>query len=140
MNGFFSLVVAAVIAGLASQSWAAEILAQRSLRVGTILAAGDLHAEKESDRTHLEAMIGMEVRKAVFAGREISAYHIGPPTLVRRNEPVVMLYRRGALGLRAEGRALSAGGVGDTIEVMNLDTRITVRAIVTGQRRVEVRR
>lgn len=35
-------------------------------------------------------------------------------------------YRLGALEIRAEGRALSRGGVGDEIRVMNLSSRTTV--------------
>lgn len=118
----------------------ADIIAQRSLRVGAIVASGDLVATEARDQERVTALVGMEVRKGIFAGRAVSPYHFGPPTLVKRNSPVVMHYRRGSLGLRTEGRALASGSVGEVVEVMNLDTRITVRAVITGKNRVEVRR
>ncbi|MEO1493825.1 MAG: flagellar basal body P-ring formation chaperone FlgA [Pseudomonadota bacterium] len=125
---------------LAAPALGADIVAQRSLRVGAIVAPGDLAATDEKDKAFAEEMVGMEVRKGIFAGRAVTRYHFGPPTLVKRNAPVVMYFSRGALGLRTEGRALASGGAGDVVEVMNLDTRITVRAVITGQNRVEVRR
>lgn len=129
-----------LITAVAAPVFGADIIAQRSLRVGTIVASGDLVATEAKDEEQVAALVGMEVRKGVFAGRAVSAYHFGPPTLVRRNTHVVMHYRRGALGLRTEGRALASGSVGDIVEVMNLDTRNTVRAVITGKSRVEVRR
>ena len=85
-------------------------------------------------------MIGLEVRRAVYAGHPVAPADLGPPTLVRRNEIVVMTYSVGGVSLRTEGRALAAGGSGELVEVMNLASRRTVRAVVTGTRSVEVRR
>ncbi len=137
------IVRIAVIAFFLPQTisaWAGEIVAQRSLRVGTIIGPGDLVATDTARQDEIESLIGMEVRKGVFAGRAVSDYNFGPPTLVKRNDPVIMHYQNGTLGLRTEGRALASGGVGDIVEVMNFDSRITVRAVITGRNRVEVRR
>ena len=136
-----SFLVAALASGsLPGFANAAEILANRTLRVGDILAPGDISASVPSDEDRVSDWIGMEVRRAVYAGHKVLAGHLGPPTLVHRNDIVSMTFRSGALGLRAEGRALGAGGQGERIEVMNLDSRLVVRALVTGVRQVEVRR
>ena len=110
-----------------------KVIATRTLRVGSILAETDL-SRPSSD------LVGMEVRRAVYAGHSIGPEDVGPPTLVRRNEIVRMHFAAGRIDLRTEGRALGAGGAGETIEVMNLSSRQTVRARVVGTRRVEVRR
>lgn len=112
---------------------AEPVYANRTLRVGSILNPDDLSRPAE-------ALIGLEVRRAVYAGHPVTSSDLGPPTLVRRNEVVTMTYRAGGIALRAEGRALGAGGAGELVEVMNLASRRTIRAVVTGIRTVEVRR
>jgi len=130
MRPLIGLVIMAFAMSAFSAAHTAEIIAKRSLRVGMIVEPGDLAATENHLDDHVSAFVGLEVRKAVFAGRAVGPVNFGPPTLVRR----------GSLGLRTEGRALSAGGIGDRVEVMNLDTRITVRATIVGEGRVEVRR
>ena len=120
---------------------AAEYVATRTLKVGSILKPGDLRTnDKSPDAAQADEMVGLEVRRAIYAGRSISPSDLGPPTLVRRNDIVVMTYRSGALKMRTEGRALDRGGVGEVIDVMTLSSRQTVRARVLGAGRVEVRR
>ncbi len=125
---------------LALPAQAADVLARRTLRVGTILATSDLAGEGQEAEARMAGMHGLEVRRAIYAGHPVSRADLGPPTLVRRNEIVVMTFRAGALGLRTEGRSMGAAGAGEVVEVMNLSSRQTVRAIVTGRRVVEVRR
>ena len=124
----------------AAHSPAADLVANRTLRAGTILAPGDLVIRGDGDAAQLETLVGQEVRRAVYAGHVILPGDLGPPTLVRRNDVVTMIFRSGALGLRTEGRALGNGGLGERVEIMNLDSRMVVRAMVTGARQVEVRR
>ena len=133
-------ILVTVWIGIAGPAFSEGIFAKRTLRVGTILTAGDLQVRNGGDPIVLDQMLGQEVRHAVYAGHRITAAHIGPPTLVHRNEVVAMTYRTGALGIRTEGRALTRGGAGEVVDVMNLASRQTVRAVVIGPRQVEVRR
>ena len=118
---------------------AGEIVASRTLRIGTILVADDLRTSGDASDV-METMIGLEVRRAIYAGREIAPRDLGPPTLIRRNDIVTMTYRAGNLGLRTQGRSLGAGGIGEMVEVINLDSRLKVRARVIGSLQVEVSR
>ncbi|MEM0987300.1 MAG: flagellar basal body P-ring formation chaperone FlgA [Pseudomonadota bacterium] len=122
----------------ASSAFAGEITASRNLRVGTILTASDLILADGTAETSIERLVGLEVRKTIYAGRAIAIDNLGPQTMVRRNDIVTMSYAIGGLALRTEGRSLGAGGIGERIEVMNLDTRLTVRATIVGSRRVRV--
>lgn len=121
---------------------AQEVIAARTLRAGTVLTADDLRARvPASDAAeHIARLVGLETRRAIYAGRPVTAADLGPPTLVRRNALVVMSYTAGALDIRTEGRALEAGGEGEVIRVINPGSRRPVRAVVTGANRVEVRR
>jgi flagella basal body P-ring formation protein FlgA len=46
--------------------------------------------------------------------------------VVERNQIVPISFLSGGLAIKAEGRALARGGVGDVIRVMNLQSRTTV--------------
>lgn len=115
---------------------AGEVVAARTLRPGTVLAPADLQGAAED----IAPLVGLETRRAVYAGRPVAGADLGPPILVQRNAIVAVHYRDGALEIRTEGRALEAGAAGERIRVMNLDSRQRVSAVVAGPGRVEVRR
>ncbi|MFK7945380.1 MAG: flagellar basal body P-ring formation chaperone FlgA [Paracoccaceae bacterium] len=118
---------------------AEQVFASRTLRAGTLLSAADMRAAKDGEASRLaNDMVGLEVRRAIYVGRVISEHDLGPPTLIRRNDVVTMVYRTGTLGLRTQGRSLGSGGLGEVVEILNLDTRLKVRATVTGQNEVQV--
>jgi flagella basal body P-ring formation protein FlgA len=136
----FRCLVAGFLLVFATPVWAGDVVANRTLRVGTILNVGDVSPRTEEGGAIAEAMLGQEVRRAIYAGRVILPTDLGPATLVRRNDVVTMTYTASGLGLRTEGRALAAGGAGEVVNVMNLDSRLTVRAVVVAEGLVEVRR
>jgi len=119
---------------------AQEVVAARSLRPGDQIGMGDLRPGPDGDAAAVARFKGLEVRHAVYEGRSVTAADLGPPTLVRRNAPVRLLFRDGRLGIRTEGRALDAGGAGERVRVMNLSSRQTVTGIVTVDGSVEIHR
>ena len=143
------LALATLLPGLAPPAAAQEVVAARTLRPGTIVTAEDLvirdagtaagGGAQAAAAEAIAALVGRETRVAIYAGRPVRPGDLGPPTLVRRNAIVVMHYRRGALSIRAEGRALAAGGAGERIRVLNLASRRPVEAVVTGPNEVEVK-
>ena len=137
MRGLILTLVA--VSAVIGPALAQELVASRTLRAGTILQTGDFRPPEEDATAQLaERLIGLEVRRSIYAGHRIAAGDLGPPTLVRRNDLVTMSYRAGGLSIRADGRALSSGGVGERIRVMNLESRLTVGAVIAGPRLVEV--
>jgi flagella basal body P-ring formation protein FlgA len=50
--------------------------------------------------------------------------------LVERNQTVSLVFRSAGLSILTEGRALTRGGVGDQIKVMNLASRMTITGII----------
>jgi len=74
----------------------------------------------------------------LYAGRPIPLSALAPPALVERNQIVTLVFRRGGLEIRTEGRALGRGGEGDTIRIMNLASRNTVTGWVMGDGQVHV--
>jgi flagella basal body P-ring formation protein FlgA len=126
-----------------AQEVAQVVLATHTLRAGTVLQAGDLKlpgGAAGGGRELIAALVGLETRRAIYTGRPVVAADLGPPTLVRRNAVVVMLYSDRGLGIRTEGRALESGGAGEVVRVINLTSRRSVLATVIGENRVEVQR
>ncbi|MEM1383322.1 MAG: flagellar basal body P-ring formation chaperone FlgA [Pseudomonadota bacterium] len=132
-------VVAALLAAVPAV--AQEVVATRTLRAGQVLGADDLRVVPSAGvgaAQRMQEMVGQETRRAIFAGREVHRGDLGPPTLVARNAIVTMHYRNGGLGIRTEGRALEAGGLGEPIRVMNLSSRLAILARIIGPNTVEV--
>lgn len=137
------LLAIAAPAPVPAQEVAQQVLATHTLRAGTVLEEGDLKVpggEAAHGRELIAALVGLETRRAIYTGRPVVAADLGPPTLVRRNAVVVMRYRDRGLGIRTEGRALESGGAGEVVRVLNLTSRRSLLATVTGENQVEVHR
>lgn len=130
-----------ILALAAASAWAGEVTARRTISAGAVLVADDLAAPDGDSMAHSarDGMVGLEARRAIYAGRPVTPSDLGPPTLVRRNDIVSMHFSGGRLEIRAEGRALDAGGAGERVRVLNLDSRQSVVARVLAPGRVEIR-
>lgn len=110
----------------------------RTIPAGAVIAAGDvaLQAARQpptADTVRAPAdAVGQEARRALYAKQPIRKRDIGPVTLVERNARVTLRFRQGALELTTAGRALEAGGLGQIIRIMNLDSRRTVYGRISG--------
>ncbi len=60
------------------------------------------------------------------------------PELVGRNETVTIVYEVPGIVLTMRGKALEPGAQGDLINVLNIQSKRTVQATVTGPGRVTV--
>lgn len=129
---------------LCTQVLATSVEATRTLRTGTVINASDVMLSYNEPRRNeiesVEEAIGMEVRSSIRAGRTIRRSDLRHPILVKRNQLVNIVYRRGSLVIRGEGRALRDGGKGEAIRVMNLDSRMIVTGRVATNGQVEVTR
>lgn len=125
----------------AFNAYAEDVTAAQMLRKGTVLTDADVNIKisPSEDFTEIRsAFVGQELRRTIYAGHKINRAHVGAPILVKRNAPVTMIYNYGTMRLTAKGRALGAGSIGDTINVMNTSSRKKIIGIVTGPETVEV--
>ncbi len=109
----------------------ATVKAANNLRTGTVLHASDLIVEGEND-TALDLFVGMELKRAIYKGAKLRASDVGPPTAVERNAIVTLEFVRGPLKMTTEGRALDAGAVGETVRIMNLNSKTILTAVIIG--------
>jgi flagella basal body P-ring formation protein FlgA len=71
-------------------------------------------------------VIGQEARTTLYAGRPILFDDVGPPAVISRNQIVTLKYEASGIVIFTEGRSLQRGGIGDSIRIMNLDSRATL--------------
>lgn len=119
---------------------AADITASRTLPAGTVITQDDLTVAANVAPALADGMVGQETRITIYAGRPISANHLRRPRLINRNQMIPLIFQRGTLRIKAEGRALSEGSAGDTITVMNMASRTTVSARIAADGTVHVAR
>ena len=126
---------------LASPAFAASVTANQTLQRGDIIQREDISVETEPGEYVDDIMddyIGMELKRTVYAGKQINAAHVGPPIIVKRNSRVSMIYRFGRLEINAWGRALDEGGEGDVITIMNLESRKRIQGTILPTGVIEV--
>jgi flagella basal body P-ring formation protein FlgA len=110
-----------------------SIVATRTIRPQTVLSAEDftlVEADIPGALTDPAAVIGLEARVTLYAGRPIVASDVGSAALVERNQTVSLVFRSAGLSILTEGRALTRGAEGDQIKVMNLASRTTVTGTI----------
>jgi flagella basal body P-ring formation protein FlgA len=116
-------------------------------RMGTREVIGDadiLWIEVPADRLGASVvrdaseLVGMSPRRSIGAETPVRQEDVRAPIVIARGEAVTMVVRHGGLTVTARGRALDEGARGATIRVMNIDSKRTIEAEVTGPGAVAV--
>ena len=117
----------------------------RGLRRDEVIGADDIEwIERPVDRlsaaivTDAADLLGMQLRRSLRAGRPIRARDVRPPVVVAKGAKVIMVYRTENMMLTVTGRALGSGAMGETISVLNAQSKIVVEAVVEGGNVVSV--
>lgn len=88
--------------------------------------------------TDPDQFAGMAVKRAFRTGTPLRLTDLQPPILVRKGTLVSMSLRHGNMTLTAQGKALDNGALGDTVRVVNVQSKQTIEATVNGADRVTV--
>lgn len=86
----------------------------------------------------IEELVGQTPRRALAAGLPIRSSDIGRPEAITKNGLVTMVAQVPGMTITTTGRAMEAGSIGDVIQVMNLQSKRTIQATVTGMNLVQV--
>lgn len=136
-----ALVFGAALTTLPASAESVETVV--ALRAGSVLRAVDLRLAANTIPgaiSDVDQAVGRELVNSVYPGHVLRSADLRAPTLIERNAMVEMIYTDRTLSLRAEGRALDRGSMGDLIRVMNLASRQTVTGRVVGPQSVEMSR
>jgi flagellar basal body P-ring formation protein FlgA len=82
--------------------------------------------------------VGMQMRRPLRAGQPLKIADLAKPDLVQRDDNVTLIYETAGLYLTMRGKALESGSDGDTVSVMNLQSKRTVTGVVIGRGQVAI--
>ena len=82
--------------------------------------------------TSMDSLIGMQTRRVLRAGESVRNDDVRHPVLVAKGTTVTMTFEVPGVLLTATGRAMSEGGLGETVTVLNPVSFRQITATVTG--------
>jgi len=133
------------LTGTAVESYDAVVLTRPVAR-GDVLRASDLTIERrpkaqfQADTIRdVDAAIGMAAQQALRAGQTIRSADLSRPQLVKRGEPVMMRYEAPGIVLTVRGKAEEDGSLGDTINILNVQSKRVIQGVVTGAGQITVK-
>ena len=126
-------------------SWSQPaMVAARPLDRGTILAPEDMVLQtvrvlrSQAIASGPEEAVGRELQKSLPAGDPIPLNILAVPPILKRGDPVLIVFRRKGFLIEVRGEALDGGAAGDLVRVRNLQSRAVLRGVLIGPGRVEV--
>jgi flagella basal body P-ring formation protein FlgA len=139
-------VVPSAVLLIVGEAFAAEapvsvriVVPARDILRGEVIGESDLtfaqvagNALPSTTVTKFEGLTGMQTRRTLRAGESIRADDVRRPVVVTKGQTVTMTFSAPGVELAAMGRAMSEGGVGDTVTVQNPVSFRMVMATVTG--------
>lgn len=121
------------------------VVMARAVERGGLLKDADLDIERKPRAeigrnaiTDRDQVIGLAARESLPAGRPLRASDLTRPELVQRNDIVTLTYDMPGLSLTVRGKANEGGAQGDTISVLNEQSKRLLQGVVVGPRRVAV--
>jgi len=95
-------------------------------------------AEVPGEAASRERTVGMQLRRPMRAGTPIRVADIVKPDFVSRDQSVTVIYQVPGIHLTTRGKAIESGAEGDTVSVLNLQTKRTLTGVVTGRGQITV--
>jgi flagella basal body P-ring formation protein FlgA len=121
------------------------VVPARTLASGHVLTAADLTLVRRPKAEFAANMItgtvqavALAARRSLRAGQILRDTDLQRPELVARNEAVTITFEVPGILLTMRGQAQEAGALGDSIGVLNVQSKRTIQATVTGPGRVTV--
>lgn len=117
----------------------------RPIARGEVLKHADLVVERRARAevgnavvVDIEQATGQSARNALQAGRPLRTADLMKPEVIQRNEFVTLIFEVPGIVLSVRGKALEGGVEGDTITVLNEQSKRTVQGTIVGPGRVFV--
>lgn len=109
----------------------------RDVARGDVISADDLDwADAAAARLRgidqLDAVAGMEARRSLRAGQPVLATDIRAPAVIRKGDPVKLVYATGGVRISVDGVAQNEAAMGEGVRILNTYSRRTVDAVAAG--------
>ncbi len=122
---------------------AAAITVEHPIEHGQVLSASDVTVQRRpktetGNITDMNAVVGLAARHQLRPGQPLRDGDLMKPDIVQRSETVMIIYQAPGLTLTLRGQAQDAGALGDTIGVLNVESKRIVQGVISGSGRVTV--
>ena len=119
----------------------------RDVPRGHVLSADDLSwqdanpARPIRNGADIHLAVGLEVRRALKAGQPVLSADLKQPALIRKGEPVKLVYVSAGVRLSVDGVAQNEAAKGEAVRVLNSYSKRTIDAVAeaSGEARVNAR-
>jgi len=137
--GLFALMPALLLAaGSAFAGTVRIVVPAHAIARGDTLAEGDLTyttvdgaALMSGVPTKINEVVGLQARRMLSAGQPFRGDDVKKPIVITKGETVTMQFIVPGVELTAMGRAMSEGGVGDTVTIQNPASYRMISGVVT---------
>lgn len=138
----FAFFAALLVATPAMADGARVVVPAHDIMRGQTISDSDLTYQTISgDRpdavTAIGELSGMQARRFLHAGEPVREDDVKKPVLVTKGSTVTMTFEEPGIALTATGKAMSEGGMGETVTVLNPISYRQISAIVTGAGQVQ---
>lgn len=110
----------------------------RNVERGDIIKASDVVVERrprvelQGDSATPAQVVGMAAKRQMRTGQPLRAADFAKPDLVLRDQPVTIIVDMPGIHLTIRGKAVDSGAEGDTVSVMNLQSKRVIQGTVIG--------
>lgn len=84
-----------------------------------------------------DAVVGRRSRQSLSVGEPLMLRYLEAPIAVNRNQVVMMIVKKGDLEITSRATAVDQGAVGQTVQVVNMATKLRMRARIIDEKTVE---
>lgn len=130
--------------GTYAETFEAAVLA-RPLASGELVRAADITIVRRPKVefvanviTTPEQAVGLATKRAMRPGEVLRQTDLGKAEVIARNENVTITYQVPGITLTMRGKALDGGAQGDTINVLNVQSKRAIQATIAGPGHVVV--
>ena len=88
----------------------------------------------------VDAVVGQEARRLLRAGQPLQSADLKPATVIRKGDPVQLVYASEGLRLTVDGQAQSDAPAGEAVRVLNRYSKRSVDAVATAEGEARVSR
>lgn len=123
--------------GAASQGDGQVLVLARDLLRGDVITASDVEwqtpaAGRTARGLDYDAAVGMEAKRALKAGQLIQASDVKAATVIRKGDPVAIVYTAPGVRLSVDGVAQGEAALGQPVRVLNTYSKRSIDAVATG--------
>ena len=123
--------------GQQSQADGQILVLVRDVQRGEVITANDVEMQAQPQGRPLrgmdiDAVVGMEAKRTLKTGQPVQATDIKAASVIRKGDPVAIVYTAPGVRLSVDGVAQNEASLGQPVRVLNSYSKRSIDAVATG--------